>query len=611
MMGAGGSLILEPMLYYGFGVTPFKHCIYNSFLVLFFLAGYGAWRGHSQRSVVWNDAGIFGICVSGLGCVLGGFIASRIPSQVQLLCFGVLVTVAASYMLIPKNYGGMFISPRKKDASLCRGPMHSNNSENYTILTGDHNTDSNLEVNTDSIFHDTILLDSNFSWSTIVIAIVIGFICGMTGVGGGFMLVPLLTYIGHKMDTAVPTSQAVICCTSLLGFLWYALFNGFSSEEVRFSLCLALLVISIAGLTASERISTLLTERTRKLSFAIVLICIGIFTIITDPNVLSFGIASSQPHTEFLDFHVVQHWYQNINWYYPKVIILGAAYGLVFGMMGAGGSLILKPLLYFGLGVTPFKQCIYNAFFILFFLAGYGAWRGHSQGNVAWKDAGILGICVSSIGCFFGSFVASQISSHVQLLSFGVLVTFAAAYMIIPTDYFGTLGMVLSPRISLIVSEDESKQSNPPTETHALTGDDLRRRNTIEIIFQGSNFSCFTVILAMCIGFLCGMTGVGGGFMLVPLLTHIGHNMKTAVPTSQAIICYTSFLGFFWYALFNGFRSKELNFSLCLAMLAISMAGLSCSERISTLLTERARKLSFAILLISIGLFTIISAQFK
>lgn len=257
------------------------------------------------------------------------------------------------------------------------------------------------------------------------------------------------------------------------------------------------------------------------------------------------------------------------------VVILGAFYGIIFGMMGAGGSLILKPIMYFGFGVTPFKHAIYNAFLVLFFLAGYGAARGHSKGNVVWKHAVALGVCVSGVGAMAGSYVASMISSRVQLLFFALLITCAAMYMLLP-----------------------ARRAAKGTEGPESFGD-VHQDEPV--------FSISAALVSVVIGFFCGVTGVGGGFMLVPVLTHMGHTMVKSVPTSQAVICCTSGLGFFYYALFNGFGVQEIHAVLCLSLLAVSAAGLACSDTLASTMSERARKVGFACCLILIVVFTVLT----
>ncbi len=46
-----------------------------------------------------------------------------------------------------------------------------------------------------------------------------GFLSGLLGIGGGFILIPLLTLLGVPIHTAIGTSAAFIVCTSLAGLV--------------------------------------------------------------------------------------------------------------------------------------------------------------------------------------------------------------------------------------------------------------------------------------------------------------------------------------------------------------------------------------------------------
>lgn len=256
--------------------------------------------------------------------------------------------------------------------------------------------------------------------------------------------------------------------------------------------------------------------------------------------------------------------------YIAKVLLLGAAYGFVFGMMGAGGSLILKPLLYFGFDLTPFRHAVFNSFLVLIVLAGYGASLGQLKGKVVWRDVAILATCVSGFGCVVGALLASMVSDATQLHFFAVLILCVAVYMLMPKK------------------QGDAKKGD--TDVQSKTG-----------LFSQ------TVAMGLVIGMLSGFAGVGGGFMLVPLLTHMGHDMDTAVPTSQAVICLSSIAGFFWYAYFNSFGMQELRLTLSLSLMTVAMCGLYFSDVISRALAQPTRQRIFACLLISI--FALITAN--
>ena len=51
-----------------------------------------------------------------------------------------------------------------------------------------------------------------------------------------------------------------------------------------------------------------------------------------------------------------------------------------------------------------------------------------------------------------------------------------------------------------------------------------------------------SVISGICIGFICGFVGAGGGMMMLLILTSVlGYELKTAVGTSVFIMAFTAF----------------------------------------------------------------------
>ena len=73
----------------------------------------------------------------------------------------------------------------------------------------------------------------------IIGGIIVGFICGFAGAGGGMMLLLVLTsFLGYPMHLAVGTSVFIMAFTALTGGISHFMIGGFPDI-----LCLALCVI--------------------------------------------------------------------------------------------------------------------------------------------------------------------------------------------------------------------------------------------------------------------------------------------------------------------------------------------------------------------------------
>lgn len=69
------------------------------------------------------------------------------------------------------------------------------------------------------------------------------------------------------------------------------------------------------------------------------------------------------------------------------------------------------------------------------------------------------------------------------------------------------------------------------------TKESMQKVSTQKRFFQ-------SVICGVCIGFICGFIGAGGGMMMLLILTSVlGYELKTAVGTSVFIMAFTAFTG--------------------------------------------------------------------
>lgn len=107
------------------------------------------------------------------------------------------------------------------------------------------------------------------------IGLVGGLLGGLFGVGGGFILVPLLAlYTPLDQRQAQATSLAAIIPTAVVGTLFYY----FGSREPQVDLRVALLLVagSAAGAYAGARLLRRLPERHLKQVFAVLLVAVSV-----------------------------------------------------------------------------------------------------------------------------------------------------------------------------------------------------------------------------------------------------------------------------------------------------------------------------------------------
>lgn len=239
------------------------------------------------------------------------------------------------------------------------------------------------------------------------------------------------------------------------------------------------------------------------------------------------------------------------------LIAVGLFAGCMSGMLGVGGGFVFAPAMFFVLQAAgiPADTALLTAFGTSLAAALptvlTGALSHTKQGNVVWRDALIMGFAGIITG-FIGGNAATLLPVKVLTVLFALLLIFGA--------------------IRLITALPCGEQT------------------------------CMKASLAAGIGslagFFSGLLGVGGGTILVPLMTMLGKfPMKKAVATSSAAIVFITIGGIGSYLL-NGYF--DLLMWVILVVTAVPAAALSAkfSSRVPDVLLRRM----FAVLMFGISL---------
>jgi uncharacterized membrane protein YfcA len=106
-------------------------------------------------------------------------------------------------------------------------------------------------------------------------------------------------------------------------------------------------------------------------------------------------------------------------------IVMGAAAGVVSGMLGVGGGILFVPALTLALGLSQVKAEATSLLAIIP-VALVGAWRQRAYGNVDLRDGAILG-ALSVLGVLGGVALANVLSDRALRFGFAALMLFVAA----------------------------------------------------------------------------------------------------------------------------------------------------------------------------------------
>jgi len=230
------------------------------------------------------------------------------------------------------------------------------------------------------------------------------------------------------------------------------------------------------------------------------------------------------------------------------LLATGVGAGFASGLLGVGGGFIMVPVMYWvamAIGIpatTAIKMAFGTSLLVILPTAISGAWRHNKRKAVRWRAALILGPC-GLVGGLAGATLAVHLPVEVLKIGFGGFVLAVAAWM--------GLGMML--RLSKEAVE-------PKDNLWSL------------------------MALGFPIGMVSGLTGLGGGALIVPaLVLALDFPMHMAVGTSVASIIFTSLGGVMGYVISGIGVSDYLPYSigyinlpiwLCLAATSVPMAQL-------------------------------------
>ena len=103
---------------------------------------------------------------------------------------------------------------------------------------------------------------------------------------------------------------------------------------------------------------------------------------------------------------------------------IGLAAGFLSGVLGVGGGILIVPLLVAGVAYQPKPAMATSLAAIL--LTAIAAAGSHAQaGNVAWRDAALIGIPAVA-GAVFGAWLHQRITTRNVTLAFAAFLVIAA-----------------------------------------------------------------------------------------------------------------------------------------------------------------------------------------
>ncbi|MEN8927438.1 MAG: sulfite exporter TauE/SafE family protein [Flavobacteriales bacterium] len=245
--------------------------------------------------------------------------------------------------------------------------------------------------------------------------------------------------------------------------------------------------------------------------------------------------------------------------------------GTILGLIGGGGSILTVPIFVYILGISPVVATAYSLF-VVGFASLVGTLRNAQKGMVDFRTG-----IVFSIPAFIAVYVTRKTLVPAipdELFTWGEFVLTKDTGVMI----FFALIMLLAS-VSMIRGRKESKEETKVNYNYPL------------IIIEG-----------LVVGFLTGIVGAGGGFLIIPALVLLAKlSMKRAVATSLMIIAIKSLIGFL-----GDVQNIQIDWTFLLTFTGISVVGIFIGLYLNRFIKGHKLKKGFGWFVLIMGVYIVL-----
>jgi uncharacterized membrane protein YfcA len=244
-------------------------------------------------------------------------------------------------------------------------------------------------------------------------------------------------------------------------------------------------------------------------------------------------------------------------------LMLGLAIGVLLGLLGSGGSILAVPALVYGAGV-PLSAAVPSSLVVVGVSSATAVAPRLRSGEVQWRIAGVFGAAGAG-AAFAGAAVNRLLDPRIVLVGFAILMVAAGIRML--------------------------ADQTPIGGACALPGGGVNWR------------SCLPKAIAagVVVGFLTGLFGVGGGFLIIPaLVLLLGLPMDLAVGTSLLIIVMNSVAGFAAHA-----GKVRLDYGVTAVFTAAAISGSLVATRLGHRVNAGRLRRWFAYIVFAVAAFVL------
>lgn len=247
--------------------------------------------------------------------------------------------------------------------------------------------------------------------------------------------------------------------------------------------------------------------------------------------------------------------------------------GISLGLTGSGGSILMMPILVY-LFKLDFLQATGYSLFVVGLTSLVGVVKYSNQKHINLVTSLIFGIPSLLLVSITRKYIVPQIPSTIYLTE-----SMSINRDFILMIFFATLMIAASLRFIRKPQTETLKNSpNSPVSWIKLA------------------------IVGMVVGFLTGLLGIGGGFLIIPALVSFAYmDMKKAVGTSLLLITVNSIAGFLSQ---NNLMNIDWRFLMIVS--SISILGMLIGSGFVKRINSQQLKVGFGWFILSVGIFILV-----
>ena len=261
-------------------------------------------------------------------------------------------------------------------------------------------------------------------------------------------------------------------------------------------------------------------------------------------------------------------------------VAVGFGVGILSGLLGVGGGTVMIPLLRLAFGLPALETTATSLFFAC--PTSISGSIGHIRRNTSiWKlglAMGIAGACLAPLGSLF----SKTAGPVVTMVCAAIVIVYTAVRML-------RQGIKMPGRKARLAAEASGAPvaAEPQLDTSALPGEGPLARRLVLPIIGGA-----------IAGFMSGFLGLGGGFLMIPLLVWAFKlPMRYAAGTSSVAMAILCIPGVVTHGLMG-----DVHWLLGLALVIGSVPGAQVGSNLASKAPDKLLRIIFGCLLIFGGI---------